>query len=81
MDRARAEAEGFLTRDLHGERPPLCFLAGWYDQDLARQVSRSVDEFSKKTSGAMTLWARMTTKVRQTLSCVPPVKLTSDTGG
>jgi len=63
-DRARAEAEGFLTRDLQGERPPLCSLAGWYDQKMAREVGRSVDEFSGKASGAMMMWMRVSSNVR-----------------
>ncbi|KAL7423676.1 hypothetical protein Q5752_001258 [Cryptotrichosporon argae] len=63
-DRARAEKTGYLTRDLDGERerPPLCSLAGWHDQALARDVGRSVDETSTKTSGAVTLWMKMSSK-------------------
>lgn len=63
-DRAKAEQEGFLTRELHGERPPLASLAGIWSRELAREVGRSVDEVSKKTSGAMLLWNKMSTKVR-----------------
>ena len=62
-DRARAEVEGFLTRDLQGERPPLCALVGWYDQKLARGVGKSVDEVNTRTSGAMAMWMRMSSKV------------------
>jgi hypothetical protein len=62
-DRRLAEENGFLTRDLHGDRPPLGSLAGVYDRDLARQIGKSVDEVSKKTSGAMLLWYKMSTKV------------------
>ncbi|OCF46099.1 lipase/esterase [Kwoniella heveanensis CBS 569] len=61
-DRAKAEQGGFLTRDLQGERPPLASLAGIWDQKLARDVGRSVDEPTGKTSGAMGLWMKMGTK-------------------
>ena len=62
-DRAKAEVEGYLTRDLQDERPPLCSLAGWYDRDLAREVGRNVDEVSgKKAGGAMMLWMKMSSK-------------------
>lgn len=64
-DRAKAEQEGFLTRNLQGERPPLASLAGIWSRELAREVGRSVDEVSKKTSGAMLLWNKMSTKVRR----------------
>jgi len=67
-DRAKAEQEGFLTRDLQGERPPLASLAGIWSRELAREVGRSVDEISKKTSGAMLLWNKMSAKVRRS-SC------------
>jgi hypothetical protein len=63
-DRKLAEAHGFLTRTLLNERPPLCALAGWYDQKLAREVGKSVDETSTKTSGAVALWMKLGTKVR-----------------
>jgi len=62
-DRIRAQLGGYLTRGLDGERPPLASLAGIWDQDLARKVGRSVDEISKKTSGAMLMWNKMSTKV------------------
>ncbi|WVQ96171.1 hypothetical protein IAU59_003274 [Kwoniella sp. CBS 9459] len=61
-DRERAERGGFLTRDLHGERPPLASLAGIWDEKLARDVGRSVDEPTGKTSGAMGIWMKMGTK-------------------
>ena len=63
-DRIRAQLGGYLTRGLDGERPPLASLAGIWDQDLARKVGRSVDEVSKKTSGAMLMWSNMAGKVR-----------------
>lgn len=62
-DRKLAEKEGFLTRDLHGERPPLCSLVGWHDALMAREVGKSVDETSKKTSGAVMMWMKMSSKV------------------
>jgi hypothetical protein len=62
-DRIRAQLGGYLTRGLDGERPPMASLAGIWDQDLARKVGRSVDEISKKTSGAMLMWHKMSTKV------------------
>lgn len=64
QDRKLAEAHGFLTGTLQGENPPLCSLAGWYDQSLAREVGKSVDEITKKTSGAVMLWMKMSSKVR-----------------
>ncbi|RSH93472.1 hypothetical protein EHS25_007828 [Saitozyma podzolica] len=62
VDRERAEKEGFLSRDLHGERPPLASLAGWWDQEIARGVGKSVDEISRKTSGAVMMWMKMSSK-------------------
>lgn len=62
-DRAKAEREGFLTRSLKGERPPLCSLVGWYDGDMARAVGRSVDEISGKTSNMMMMWQKISQKV------------------
>ncbi|ORY34887.1 Alpha/Beta hydrolase protein [Naematelia encephala] len=61
-DRVKAEKEGFLTRDLYGENPPLASLVGWFDTELARQVGKSVDEIGGKTSGAMAIWTKMTSK-------------------
>jgi hypothetical protein len=63
VDRERAEKKGFLSRDLHGERPPLASLAGWWDQEIARGVGKSVDEISRKTSGAVMMWMKMSSKV------------------
>jgi hypothetical protein len=62
-DRKRAEESGFLTRQMHGERPPLCSLAGWYDEDKARAAGKSVDEISGKTSNMMMMWQRISQKV------------------
>ncbi|WVR08240.1 hypothetical protein IAU60_005287 [Kwoniella sp. DSM 27419] len=61
-DRVKAEAGGFLTRDLHGEKPPLASLAGIWDEKLARDVGRSVDEPTGKTSGIMGMWMKMGAK-------------------
>lgn len=62
-DRKLAEKSGFLTRDLLGERPPLASLAGIFDRDMAREVGKSVDEVSKKTSAVMLMWYKMSIKV------------------
>lgn len=62
-DRMQAEENGFLTRKLHGERPPLCSLAGWYDSHMARLVGQSVDEISGKTSNMMMMWQKISQKV------------------
>ena len=62
-DRKLAEEAGFLTRQLHGERPPLCSLAGWYDVERARAAGKSVDEISGKTSNMMMMWQRISQKV------------------
>jgi hypothetical protein len=62
-DRKQAEQAGFLTRGLHGERPPLCSLAGWYDVEKARAAGKSVDEISGKTSNMMMMWQRISQKV------------------
>jgi hypothetical protein len=64
-DRKLAEQAGFLTRQLHGERPPLCSLAGWYDVEKARAAGKSVDEISGKTSNMMMMWQRISQKVSQ----------------
>lgn len=71
-DRQRAEKEGYLTRDLQRDRPPLCSLAGWYDRDLARAAGKSVDEISGKTSAPMLLWSKISQKVSEELSGTPP---------
>jgi hypothetical protein len=62
-DRKQAEQAGFLTRQLHGERPPLCSLAGWYNVEKARAAGKSVDEISGKTSNMMVMWQRISQKV------------------
>lgn len=64
-DYARAEKEGFLTRQLQGERPPQCALASWYDLELARKVAKSVDEPTSKSNAAMGLWAKLSAKPDQ----------------
>lgn len=64
-DRRKAEQEGFLTRQLQGERPPLCSLVGWYDGDMARAVGKSVDEISGKTSNMMMMWQKISQKVSE----------------
>ena len=67
-DRKLAEQAGFLTRQLQGERPPLCSLAGWYDVEKARAAGKSVDEISGKTSNMMMMWQRISQKVSLFLS-------------
>lgn len=62
-DRKQAEQAGFLTRQLNGERPPLCSLAGWFDVEKARAAGKSVDEISGKTSNMMMMWQRISQKV------------------
>lgn len=61
-DRIKAEAEGFLTRDLQGERPPLCSVAGIWDKGLARNVAKSVDEVTSRSMG-MGWWTKWGSKV------------------
>ncbi len=61
-DRQLAETQGFLTRDLHGERPPLCSLAGLGSSELATEVGRSVDVVSNKTNVAVALWMKTSSK-------------------
>ncbi|KIR34533.1 lipase/esterase [Cryptococcus deuterogattii MMRL2647] len=60
-DRIKAEAEGFLTRDLQGERPPLCSVAGIWEAKLARDVARSVDEVTSRSMG-MGWWTKWGSK-------------------
>ena len=68
-DRERAEAAGYLTRDLGvgsggtKERPPLSALAGWYDREMAREVGKSVDEAQGKMGMGAMLWMRAGGKV------------------
>lgn len=57
-----ARDNGFLTRTLHGEEPPHCAIASWYDLDLARKVGRSVDEVSTKSNAAVMMYMRMSQK-------------------
>ncbi|CAK9780415.1 alpha/beta-hydrolase [Cutaneotrichosporon oleaginosum] len=58
-DRARAEEQGFLTRDLAGEHPPLASLAGLSNANLARRVGKSVDAPTHRESKAVALWAHL----------------------
>jgi hypothetical protein len=50
---------------LHGERPPLASLAGWWLEEYALKASKSVDAMGpraqggKSVSGALALWHRM----------------------
>ncbi|OWZ77830.1 lipase/esterase family protein [Cryptococcus neoformans Bt85] len=60
-DRIKAEAEGFLTRDLQDERPPLCSVAGIWDKGLARNVAKSVDEVTSRSMG-MGWWTKWGSK-------------------
>ena len=67
-DRERAEAAGYLTRDLGEkdgvkERPPLCALAGWFDREMAREVGKSVDEAAGKVGMGAMVWMRAGGKV------------------
>ena len=68
-DRFQAEKVGYLTRDLHDDRPPLCSLAGWYDQGLARLAGESVDEVGKKTSRGILMWSKMSSRVSWSTRC------------
>jgi hypothetical protein len=58
-DRAKAEKQGFLTRDLAGERPPLAALAGLASAKLAKRVGKSVDAPTHRESKAVALWAHL----------------------
>jgi hypothetical protein len=58
-DRIIAEREGFLSRKLQGERPPLCSLAGWFDEKLALECGQSVDETGKEVNMALAMWAKV----------------------
>nr|XP_019009141.1 lipase/esterase [Kwoniella pini CBS 10737]OCF47922.1 lipase/esterase [Kwoniella pini CBS 10737] len=62
-DRKLSEKNGFLTRNLFNEKPPLCSLAGIYDLDLAKKIGQSVDGGpSGKQSGFVGMWMKMGTK-------------------
>lgn len=61
-DYEKAKKHGFLTRDLHDERPPQCSLASWYDLTQAQEVGRSVDEISGKSNAAVNLYMRISQK-------------------
>ncbi|GAA6052509.1 hypothetical protein JCM3770_003802 [Rhodotorula araucariae] len=54
-DRARAEQGGYLLGQFSSERPPLGSVAGWWDEKLAKEAARSVDEVGEKTSATMAL--------------------------
>lgn len=58
-DRAQAEKQGFLTRRLQGENPPLAALAGLATPELAGKVGKSVDAPTHKESKAVALWAHL----------------------
>ncbi|ODN78492.1 hypothetical protein L202_04123 [Cryptococcus amylolentus CBS 6039] len=60
-DRAKAEKDGFLTRDLQGENPPMCAVAGLWDEKLAGDVARSVDEVYAR-SAALGWWTKWGSK-------------------
>ncbi|BEI91097.1 uncharacterized protein CcaverHIS019_0311670 [Cutaneotrichosporon cavernicola] len=61
-DREEAEKQGFLTRDLAGDRPPLAALAGLANPDLAKRVGKSVDAPTHRESKAIALWAHLAEK-------------------
>jgi len=64
-DRVKAVESGFLLGQFRGENPPLCALAGWSDQELARQAGESVDEVVGKKSAAsmaLSMWAKVSSK-------------------
>jgi hypothetical protein len=61
-DYEQAQANGFLTRKLHGETPPQCSVASWYDRELAREAAKSVDEPSTKTKAVVMLYMKMSQK-------------------
>ena len=64
-DRVKAVEGGFLLGQFRGENPPLCSLAGWSDQELARQAGESVDEIVGKRSAAsmaLAMWAKVSSK-------------------
>lgn len=61
-DYVKAKKHGFLTRDMHGENPPKCALASWYDLNRAQEVGRSVDEVTGKSSTAVSLYMRISQK-------------------
>ena len=61
-DRQKAEAGGFLTRDLQGERPPLCALVGLWDEKLAREVGKSVDGVKRESSMGVMWWMNISSK-------------------
>ncbi|BGP38265.1 hypothetical protein JCM10450v2_002207 [Rhodotorula kratochvilovae] len=54
-DWARAREGGYLLGQFEGERPPLGSVAGWWDEKLAKEAARSVDEVGEKTSATMAL--------------------------
>ncbi|WWD20120.1 hypothetical protein CI109_104595 [Kwoniella shandongensis] len=64
-DRTKAEKDGYLPKDLSwvksGERPPMCSVAGLWDEELARKVGESVDGKKGKSMG-MGWWMKMGTK-------------------
>lgn len=61
-DYVKAKRHGFLTRDMHGENPPQCALASWYDLKHAQEVGKSVDEVSGKSNTAVSLYMRISQK-------------------
>lgn len=62
VDYEKAKKHGFLTRDLHGERPPQCALVSWYDLERAQEVGRSVDGPSGKSNTAVNLYMKISQK-------------------
>lgn len=57
-----AKKHGFLTRTLHNDNPPICSLASWYDPNLARAAGRSVDEQGTRSSAAMMMYMKMSSR-------------------
>ncbi|KAK4047555.1 hypothetical protein OIV83_005342 [Microbotryomycetes sp. JL201] len=58
-DRTLARENGFLKGKFRGENPPLCSVAGWFDERLALKCAESVDVVPKDKSFALTSWAKI----------------------
>jgi hypothetical protein len=61
-DRRLAEQNGYLTRTLQHERPPLTALAGFYSEEMAKETGKSVDEVGRRgktATGPLALWMKM----------------------
>ncbi|CED84591.1 Arylacetamide deacetylase [Phaffia rhodozyma] len=60
-ERKLASQQGWLTKNLHGETPPLSSVVGWSDETHAAETAKSVDRVGRQSGAAtsvMKFWMK-----------------------